>query len=362
MEMVYFAKDTNNVRNKMIDFTNHYFADMKKNHGVYDTSHTLEEKNKAIHEIMMSEIKTISGVDVNSSTLTPAMLAANPNIQWASMAVINALVDFVLPDVLIKDTGLYADVVTGDFGSSWSFDIKPNDIFTVSKAGRNQRITEVQRAFDSTVTIVPDNHQITIGCNLYRILCGYDSMADLAMRAIIAIDASMRVEAYNLLNTTLTALDATDTNGSLKVAGFTKNSAIALAQRVGAWNGGKAPMFAGTKAALSQITADTATFRYDENSDLFKLGYFRNYAGYDVFEMEQVAKWEAKYKLMLDDKKIFLISPAAQKLMKICYEGTQITNASDAFAYANNTQTMSFGKSWGMGMATNSVAGVIVLA
>lgn len=354
------ASQVEQARSLMKDYMNHYFSETRGIKGSFDTTKSLEEKNATLSKLMCATVERLSGVNMSNTGISAEIIANNPNVRWASMATINSLIDFVMPTVLVNGIGTYTNVVNGGAGDSFTFDIKPNDLFTVTKAGRNKRTGEVQRGFDGTKTIIPVNHQITVGCNLYRILIGLDNFAEFVLKAIVSMEAEMRLESYNLLNTTLSALATTPSGGALKVAGFTKSSAIKLANIVKAYNNGSKPVFLGTLGALADMTAE-ANFRYTEDSDLFKLGRFSNYAGFDLMEIEQVAKWNDKYKLALDDEKIFVVSPAAQKLIQLGYQGSTMENASDKFDYANGQQTLTINKAWGMAVATNATAGVITL-
>jgi hypothetical protein len=131
---------------------------------------------------------------------------------------------------------------------------------------------------------------------------------------------------------------------------------------VGAYNMGAKPIIVGTQLALSKIMPNDANYRYLLDSDYVKVGYVKTIGGFDTFVLPQVADWQNPYQTTLRDDIIYIISPSSQKLVKTALEGNTFSNDRDAFRSANLTQTWTMFKSWGTGIATNSVAAAIVLA
>jgi hypothetical protein len=196
--------------------------------------------------------------------------------------------------------------------------------------------------------------------NLFRVLCGLDSLAKFVMKAILSVEANITKEAYGIISTAMNNLPATPADGALRVTAaggvVDKTSAVRLAQTVSAFNGGAPAIFVGTKVALSHLFPDADSgFSYTDAG----IAYFRNVWGVDTLELAQVADYANKYKLALDDKKIFVLSPSSDKLLKLCYEGATMT--SDIKDTANGLQGTTLNKSYGMAIATNAVAGVIEL-
>jgi hypothetical protein len=114
----------------------------------------------------------------------------------------------------------------------------------------------------------------------------------------------------------------------------------------------------GTKTALSNVIPDDDSgFRYTDAS----IAYFKNVWGIDTLALDQIANWQDKYKLALADDKIFLISPSSQKLVQLFYEGSTTTNIVDAKDSADLTTTTTMNKSYGIGIGTNAVAGLITI-
>jgi len=168
------------------------------------------------------------------------------------------MIDMILPDALIDDIGLYTAISNGGFGDSFAFHIKPRDLFVISQGGRAQKSSEIHKQFETTVTIVPVAHQITVQVALYKVLAGKESLADFTAKAVKSIEAQMARDAYTAFAAAMAALNTVSgaTYSWTKVAGFTQDSMIALAQRVQAWNGGLKPILAGTARALRYVLPD----------------------------------------------------------------------------------------------------------
>jgi hypothetical protein len=190
-------------------------------------------------------------------------------------------------------------------------------------------------------------------------LSGKESLANLVSKASRSIETRMTVDVYSAFATAMAAVSNTATTG-LRVAGYSQASLLRICQQVTAWNNNKA-MIMGTPLALLNVLPDDANYRYALESDYVRMGYIRQFSGYDIVVMPQVADISTPFGMALSDSYIWVVSPSAQKLIKLCIEGNTIANTTGTFANANLTQQTVLTKYWGVGVATNSVAGVITL-
>jgi hypothetical protein len=170
----------------------------------------------------------------------------------------------------------------------------------------------------------------------------------------------MTLDAYNAFKAAMDLVDSTANTG-LQVSGWSQDEAVGLAQRVGAWNNSR-PVFVGTQRALVNILPDDANYRYELDSEFMRLGYVRQAFGYDIMIMPQVADYETEFGLAIDDDRIWILSPSRDKLIKLCLEGQMLSYSDGAFDNANSTQGATMQKAWGVGVATNSLAGQITLS
>lgn len=327
----------------------------------FDSSIKFEEKEALLNKAILGDIERVAGIKFEQDMIAPEVMANHPNIRFAAFAVVGQLIDTIVPDVLDRSIGLYTETRFGAFGDSFRFDVEPNDLFFVSKVGRDQRSVEFQRQYTGTQYVTPENHAVSVAVNLFRVLCGLDSLAKFVMKAILSVEANITKEAYQAVSTAMANLPNTPADGALRITAaggvVDKTAAIKLAQTVSAFNGGAEAIFVGTKVALSHLFPDAESgFRYDNAG----IAYFRNVWGVDTLELAQVADYANKYKLALDDNKIFVISPASQKLLKLCYEGA--TMSTDIKDTANGLQGTTLNKSYGIAIATNAIAGVIEIA
>ena len=132
---------------------------------------SFSEKEVQMNEALRKEVVRVSGVSFDPA-ISMEQWALNPMVSWASFAVVSALIDMVLPDSLIDSIGLYTDVSNISWGDSAAYTIKARDLFIVSKSGHGQKSSEVHKQFETTITVVPEPHQITVQVALYKVLCG----------------------------------------------------------------------------------------------------------------------------------------------------------------------------------------------
>jgi hypothetical protein len=363
MNVLSFAQDNIDVYKAFRDYFNHFKAENLKDSKVsyeYDRTVSFEEKGETMHTAILDEIGRVAGLG-KMEGFSAEVWASHPTFKWASFAVINALVDMILPETLVETVGLYTDIVTGGYGDSFAFDVKPRDLFVVSKAGRGKRVSEVHKNFVGQVTVVPSEHDITVQVSLYRVLAGKENLADFVMKCVRSIETEMTLDSYNAFNAAMTALPTTPSGGVLKVVGYTQDDAVSLAQRVTAFNQGQKAVFVGTQIALNKILPTGSAYRYMLDSEYVKIGYIRTAFGYDAICLPQVADWKTPFKAVLDDERIYVLSPSSQKIIKMCIEGSTLAITSDTYANANLTQTTTLKKMFGTAVATNAVAGLITL-
>ena len=343
------------------DYWNHFLTNENKTNGrilEYDKSISFEEKQNIVDQAIIDEVIRRSGINYATKD-NVASWFSHPVAQHETFAVVGALIDSVLPQTVIDHIGMYTDIRVGGFGDSFAFDIEPRDIFTVSRSGRAQRKANVHKQFRGQVPVLPENHEITVGVSFYRVLSGKESLGRFVLKALQAITTQMTLDAYNVFKEAMDDLDSTANTG-LRVSGWAQSTAVDLATRVSAWNNSRA-IFMGTKSALVNVLPNDANYRYELESDFVKMGYVRQFAGFDVMMLDQVADYSTEFGVALADDRIWIISPNRDKPVKICLEGQMLSYVDGTFANADLSQDATMQKSWKAAIATNVIGGVITL-
>jgi len=353
--VIAFAGDKVKIYEQFKDYFNHYH---KK--GSFDETVSLSEKENKINVAVREEIARLSNLPTVDG-IAPEVLATHPAYSWATFAVIGAMVDSILPEAIIDSVGLYTNVLTGGYGDSFAIDIKPRDLFVVSKASRGKRTSEIHKQFEGQVTIVPEFRDITVQVALYKVLAGQENLAEFALKAARSLEAQMTIDAFNCFNTAMETLDNAG-DDLLRVAGYSQPTLVELCQKVTAWNGGNKAVVVGTQIALQSVLPSDANYRYDLDSDYAKIGYVRTAFGYDLMALPQVADYKTPFKLTLDDNNIYILSPSAPKLINLAIEGATISITNGIYDNANLTQNTTMKKSYGVAVGTSSVAGIITIA
>lgn len=340
------------------DYYNHFSAErLGKNIGSYDASVDFAEKETEMNQALLNEISRMSNVELTANNAR--LMAKNPLVIWASMAVVENMIDVVLPNVLV-DFAPFVDMRNIEYGDSASFTIQPRTLYTVSEVGNALRHTHVQKDFKTTKTLVAQNHMITVQAELYRVLCGQESLAEFASKAIMSIEREFANDMYSHFEA---ALKDVNMPTELKVTGYTQDDLLAIAQRVSAYNNSKA-IIMGTPRALSKILPNGAdAYRIVTYSDNMKLSLMKDFFGYQVIEMEQVATGDYDhFGLALDDNMIYVVSPGSDKLIKAVIEGSDVNYTNDFYEHANLTSNFTINKRWDAMFASNAIAGAVELA
>lgn len=323
------------------------------------SDHSREEMAKLINKAFALEVSRQSGVELpNLNDKTEVRrFSMNPMVKYFANQIQDVMIDMILPETLLTGSLRYfADMRNADLGDTIKFDIKSNSLFTVSKAGNRQRTTNQQKTFRTTVTMTGVNHEITIGTTLFEMLTGQSYLAEEVMKVARSIETAMLFEAYDAFTTEMNGL-----TGNLAVANYSEASLISLCETVTAYNQGRKAVIIGTPLALKAVLPTNNNYRYLLDDNYVKLGHLQTFNGYDVLPMEQVANpYNATpYSLKLDDTKIYVVSPASDKIVKIGLFGGTFSHQDNSYDNANKTIENTTEKSWEVAVVTNSVAGVV---
>lgn len=338
------------------------FADLMahyNNKEGYDKEFSFSEKEAKVNDMMKEEISKLAKIE-SFSELPTEVWVSNPMYKWATFAVVGALVEAVLPDTILDSIGAYTEIRTGGFGDNFAFDVEPNDLFYVTKSGRGKRHAEGQKSFNGQIIVTPVEHDIAVQVNLYRVLSGKESLAAFVMKCIRSMETEMAYDAYAAFDAAMTALPATS-GKELQYAGYTTANFVELTDKVAAYNNGAKPIVIGTRAAVSSILPDDVNYRIQIDSDYVKIGYIKNFFGVDVMVLPQKANWKDPYQTVLDDGRLYVMSPAAGKPVKLCIEGSTLSIVDDVYGSANLVQQATMKKMWATGIASNAAWGLIDL-
>ena len=320
---------------------------------------SFSEMNEKMLAFYTSEIEKMSGRNVSDYS-DLATFCNFSDVRESAFAIVGMITDLIIPDALIKDLGALCEIKNGAWGDTLKVEMKPRDLFVVAKGGRNRRTFDITRQFNGERTITPEVRAITVGISLYDVLRGAYSLAEFVSKAVLSIETQMRYDVYDAFAAAMNALPNSG-DAQLQFTGWNQDQAIALAQKIQAWNGGKAPVFLGTKLALSKVLPASTNTRILLGDEYVKVGYLRDFFGVSCVELEQVADYTKEFAVKLADNKIYVICPGTDKIVKVFIEGSTLSNVEGNYANANLQQTATLYKSYGVGAFTSAIAGQITL-
>ena len=340
-EVVQFAQTNGGNTDFYVAFQDYYFNRDKMD----------SEKHDKLQNAFFAEIVAKSGVSRDG--LTTEAWVSHPSVQWAAFAVVDATVNAILPQVLTPAFGLFTDFRFVSLGDVVKFKIKPNQFFTVSKGGTGERTIHRQKDFAQDIIVAPVEHIVTVYTDMYRVLAGKEDIADFVARVVLAIEQAMYGDAMIALITGLNNLPV----GSYKYSGaFDMKTLVKMAETVQVYNAGVRPVIAGSATALMNVLPDsTLGYRgnYDANGGSIEL--IKNVYGYDVIKMNNAAAPGGG--LVLPDNKIFVVSPAQDKLVKGVVSNA-LTNSNQFYDNADLTSDYTTRKMWEFVYASAAKAGV----
>lgn len=321
-----------------------------KNFGYFDASHSLDEKREKVNKAFLAEVEKRSGVARNS--FNADSWAVNPNVIWGAFAVIDATINSVLPEYVTPSLGAFVDMRYVGYGDAVHFTIKPRSLVTVSRGGFGERTSFRQRQHDGDLLITPVEHIVTVWANMMDVLAGRADIANLVRIAIIALENNMQEEAFKALTS---GMAAGTYPAALSVEGaYDANTLIKLAETVEAYNYGERPIVMGTATALAKVLPDSAAgFRGNYDADGGKVNLLKTFYDFDILRLRQFATG-VNYGLGLDPDTLYIVSPAADKLVKGVLS-TQLTNSNQFYDNADISQNFTIRKAYELAFASAAI-------
>lgn len=204
------------------------------------------------------------------------------------------------------------------------------------------------------MVVSPIEHIVTVYADMYRVLAGKEDIAEFVRTVVVSIEIEMNKDAVAALNAGLSA--GTYPTQFLETGAFDAKKLIALGQRVQAYNMMAKPVVIGTAAALANVLPDsTLGYRgnFDANGGSVKV--MKDFYGFDLIEIPQMPTG-VNYGLALDDNKLYVVSPAMDKLVKGVMSNT-LTNSNQFYENADLTQNFTMRKSWAFEFVSAAFAG-----
>lgn len=308
------------------------------------------EKETLLNKAFFSEIERMSSV--KRVGLAQEAWMSHPSVQWASLAIVDATINAILPSVLTPAFGIFMELKYVGVGGIAKFKIMPNSLYTVSKGGRAERTGFRQRKHAGDIIITPEEHLVTIYVNMYSVLAGKESIAEFVRLAVLAVEQDMYAEAVTALTVGLTNL----TTPYSYTGAFDMATLLNMAEQVQVYNQGVRPVIAGTAVALMNVIPDSASgYRGNYNADGGSINLMRGVYGFDVLKLDQAAAKSGG--LVLPNDQIYVVSPSQDKLVKGAVSNA-LTNSNQFYDNADITQDFTYRKNYAFAYASAAKAAV----
>ncbi len=308
---------------------------------------------EALTNAFFAEVEAKSGV--KREGLDSNAWAINPSVKWASMAVIDAVINAIIPVTILPQFGIFTDFRTAGYGDIIKFRVQPRGWYTVSRGAHGMRTVNRQKKYASDIIVSPVEHLVTIYTDWFRVMAGKESLPEFLNRVVLSVEKEMYADALNALTTGLAGI--TDSAGILTASGaFDMTKLLKMCEKVQALNGGVKPIITGSAAALTNVVPSaSAGYRMNTDAANGSIEVLRSAYGYDIVKLENAVD-TATGNLLLADDAIMVVSPAQDKLLKGVMT-TSLTNSNDYFDNSDLTQNFTYRKDWAFEYASSAYAG-----
>lgn len=300
------------------------------------------EHAEKLQSRFLSEVESKSHV---SREDMPEAWAANPQVKWAGLAIVNAVVNSLLPQTLNPNIGLFTNLRMVGAGDIVKIKVLPRTLYTVSLGGRGERTSFRQKDYAQDVVLNPEEHIVTVFTDFYRVMANLENIADFIQRVMLSIETEMGRDAALTLQA---GVSSASYPSSLKVTGaFDAQKLIKLCQTVQAYNYGMKPVILGTAAALANIAPDSSLgYRGQYNAENGVVRVMKDFYTFTPIELPQYAAGSNPDDgLALADNVLYVISPMGNKLVEGVVS-VDLTNTNDWFDNADITENFTMRKLW----------------
>ena len=313
------------------------------------------EKKGLLQTAFMSEVERKSGVAREG--LEQDAWINHPSVQWAALSIANATVRAIIPQTILPQFNLFADMRTDNAGDVVKFRVPARGYCLVSKGGRSERTSFRQHGYSTDVTVAPEERIVTVFAKMYNVLAGKEDIGEMLMWVVASINAAMYGDALNVLTAGLATIPA----GALSVTGaFDLKTLVKMGETVQYRNGGVRPVFAGSATALMNVVPDgTSGYRMNVDGEgNGKVELMRSIMGFDVLKLDNAVGADGQ--LILPDNKIYVVSPSQDKLLKGVLS-TKLTNSNDFYMNADITSNFTQRISYAFAYASSAYAGIYTI-
>ena len=321
-----------------------------KNNGA-TPSIPLTEMSEKINKGFIAEVERFSGM---KRDVIPDAWAANKNVQWACLAIVNQIINSLLPSY-VDTLNPFVDMRPTRYGEAVHYKVTARNLFTVSFGAHGERTTFRQKNYRGDIIVTPEEHIVTTDVDMFRVLSDKEDIAEFVRLAVLSIIREMNADAIKALNAGLTA--GTYPSAFIETGAFKQDTLLELAQRLQAYNQGMKPVIMGTQAALAKILPDSvAGYRMNVDGEKGSVNVLANFFSYPLYELTQIPSGDADFGVELDNNTLYLVSPGADKVVKGAVT-TTLTNSNQFYENADLTQNLTLRKDWKFAFVSAAYAG-----
>lgn len=360
--IVAFAGADNKFYERFADYAAHRHAVEKgvQNVAMFDSSMSLQEKANRINTEFFTELERVSGVSRSGLGSMQNAYSANPQVQWASFAVIDYMIDIVLP--LLNDDMLAPFVQTQSVGETdiVRLTTRPGGRLTISASANGERDTLRVRKFEKETILAPHSHMVTVYSKYFNVLNGLEPVCDYVFQVAMSFAEMINNDCWNTLTDHIA-------NHALKFTGNgTAQDIVKLCGYVERLNGGAKPIILGTPTAIMSLPLPTGV---QQQIDVgVNPNYITNFYGYQLYQMPYMlndttvagnpmnqtlanttaldAKFGGSHNGFAFDKVLYVMSSNLAKPVQLAV-GEGFNNSNDFLQQADLTAQTTWRKYWG---------------
>lgn len=323
-----------------------------------DNNYSYDTKKERISKLFFEEVENRSGVKRTADNVDS--WPSNPSVQWATMSVIDATINSVLPLTINPSIGLFTNLEFVSYGDMVHFKVAPRTLYTVSLGAHGERTTHRQLKAAGDVIVTPKEHIVTVYANMFSVLAGKQDLAEFVRLVVISIETEMAKDAMKALSVGMA--EGTYPAALSFEGAFDQTQLLTLCETVQAYNYGARPVIMGTATALAQVVPDSSIgARINVDGVGGSIRILNDYYGYTLMQLPQVATGDySNFSLAMEPNTIYVVSPTMDKLVKGAVSNS-LTNSNQFYENADISQNFTMRKDWDFVFASAAFGGKYVI-
>lgn len=311
---------------------------------------TYQAKNKVLHDMILDEAYSISGLDKEKFSVKKAF--AFQSFSMAYFSVIEEILNRTTAKTEIQEAFGFCEVQSLADGDSLTFHIPSKHLLAISTVANGVRNSHLQKLHQQDITLAPRAKKASVGLDLHKIYAGTVDYGYLINQLTKSFKTKFEKEIIDTMFGSFNTLSTPWVENA-----YAQDAYIQLAERVGAANTSDCTVY-GTKLALSKVLPTNDYLKMGLGQEYVDQGYIAAPFGVPVVRLNQAVNPNSAYDFSIPNNYLLFLS-SAEKVVKAALEGETQIRQTAQFETADDVSAYTITQHWDIKIAAQANYGIM---